>query len=58
MSLLTSDRSTPSSTAPAPEPTSADEHGRARWERPALVALLVGTGVLYLWGLGASGPNR
>jgi 4-amino-4-deoxy-L-arabinose transferase-like glycosyltransferase len=55
MSLLTADRSTPSPTAPAPEPTSADEHGRARWERPALVALLVGTGVLYLWGLGASG---
>src|SRR6058998_3460982 len=26
-----------------------------RWERPALLALLVGTGVLYLWGLGASG---
>ncbi|ABD09706.1 MULTISPECIES: ArnT family glycosyltransferase [Frankia] len=27
----------------------------ARWVRPALVTLLVGTGVLYLWGLGASG---
>ncbi|HUD17026.1 MAG TPA: glycosyltransferase family 39 protein, partial [Acidimicrobiales bacterium] len=25
------------------------------WVRPALVALLVGTGVLYLWGLGQSG---
>ena len=25
------------------------------WARPALLALLVGTGVLYLWGLGASG---
>ncbi len=25
------------------------------WVRPALVALLVGTGFLYLWGLGASG---
>jgi 4-amino-4-deoxy-L-arabinose transferase-like glycosyltransferase len=25
------------------------------WVRPALVALLVGTAVLYLWGLGASG---
>ncbi|HEY5109118.1 MAG TPA: glycosyltransferase family 39 protein, partial [Acidimicrobiales bacterium] len=25
------------------------------WVRPALLALLVGTGVLYLWGLGASG---
>ncbi len=26
-----------------------------RWARPALVALLVGTAVLYIWGLGASG---
>jgi 4-amino-4-deoxy-L-arabinose transferase-like glycosyltransferase len=26
-----------------------------RWARPALLALLVGTGVLYIWGLGASG---
>ncbi len=25
------------------------------WVRPALVTLLVGTGVLYLWGLGGSG---
>ena len=25
------------------------------WVRPALLVLLVGTGVLYLWGLGASG---
>jgi len=25
------------------------------WVRPALLALLVGTGFLYLWGLGASG---
>src|SRR4051812_20319917 len=25
------------------------------WARPALLALLVATGVLYLWGLGASG---
>jgi 4-amino-4-deoxy-L-arabinose transferase-like glycosyltransferase len=25
------------------------------WVRPALFALLLGTGVLYLWGLGASG---
>ena len=28
---------------------------RTRWERPALVALLAATAVLYLWGLGASG---
>ena len=26
-----------------------------RWERPGLLALLVGTAVLYLWGLGSSG---
>ncbi|MGS2617371.1 ArnT family glycosyltransferase [Micromonospora sp. LZ34] len=26
-----------------------------RWTRPALVALLLATGLLYLWGLGASG---
>jgi 4-amino-4-deoxy-L-arabinose transferase-like glycosyltransferase len=26
-----------------------------RWERPALLALLVGTALLYLWNLGASG---
>ena len=26
-----------------------------RWTRPAFWALLVGTGVLYLWGLGSSG---
>jgi len=26
-----------------------------RWARPALAALLVGTAVLYLWGLGSSG---
>ena len=25
------------------------------WVRPALIALLVGTGVLYVWGLGSSG---
>ncbi|WP_069163813.1 ArnT family glycosyltransferase [Nocardia altamirensis] len=26
-----------------------------RWARPSLAALLIGTAVLYLWGLGASG---
>src|SRR6478735_11720421 len=30
------------------------EHDPA-WVRPCLLALLVGTAVLYLWGLGASG---
>ena len=28
---------------------------RSRWERPALLALLAGTAVLYLWNLSASG---
>jgi 4-amino-4-deoxy-L-arabinose transferase-like glycosyltransferase len=28
---------------------------RERWYRPALAGLLLGTGVLYLWGLGESG---
>jgi 4-amino-4-deoxy-L-arabinose transferase-like glycosyltransferase len=28
---------------------------RRRWHRPALLALLAGTAVLYLWGLGSSG---
>src|SRR5512132_3667205 len=52
MSLLTQDR--PAAPAePAPDRTPAP--GRARWERPALAVLLVGTALLYLWGLGASG---
>jgi 4-amino-4-deoxy-L-arabinose transferase-like glycosyltransferase len=29
--------------------------GRPRWELPALAALLIGTAVLYLWNLSASG---
>ena len=29
--------------------------GSARWERPALLGLLLATAVLYLWDLGASG---
>jgi 4-amino-4-deoxy-L-arabinose transferase-like glycosyltransferase len=29
--------------------------GDATWVRPSLLALLVGTAVLYMWGLGASG---
>src|SRR5665811_746655 len=32
----------------------ASQHEQ-RWARPALIVLLVATGVLYLWGLGASG---
>ena len=55
MSLLTATRPAPVPAAPTPETTLPPDGGRARWERPALVALLLGTGVLYLWGLGASG---
>ena len=47
---------------PAPAPPSGwlarVARGRPQdpaWVRPALVVLLVGTGFLYLWGLGASG---
>ncbi|MCZ7437992.1 glycosyltransferase family 39 protein [Micromonospora sp. WMMC241] len=44
--------------APVPEPTSTPADRPAddpRWARPALLGLLAATGVLYLWGLGASG---
>ena len=56
-----------SSTAPAPTRTTTRPRrltlartwrGRdddPAWVRPTLVGLLLGTGVLYLWGLGASG---
>ncbi|WP_433120829.1 ArnT family glycosyltransferase [Micromonospora sp. CA-246542] len=52
---------TPGDPVGPPHPsTRPEEHpppaGRAAtWTRPALVALLLGTGLLYLWGLGASG---
>jgi len=39
-------------------PTTAEPRpsaGNPRWVRPAVFALLLGTAVLYLWGLGASG---
>src|SRR5262245_16322186 len=39
-------------TAPAPEPRGDVQ---PRWVRPALFALLAGTAVLYLWGLGSHG---
>jgi len=49
--------------APDPDRPSPGRFGRLvrgrpddpAWVRPALLTLLVGTGVLYLWGLGASG---
>ncbi|WP_423464165.1 glycosyltransferase family 39 protein [Promicromonospora sp. MS192] len=36
-------------------PQSPDRASRARWERPALLGLLLVTALLYLWGLSASG---
>src|SRR5437773_10857596 len=46
--------------APAPERRRLSRLVRGRpddepWVRPALLALLLGTALLYLWGLGASG---
>src|SRR5438270_2278276 len=48
--------------APVRPPTAAPaaddrpgEPGRPAWARPALIALLLGTAVLYLWGLAANG---
>ncbi|HET6908609.1 MAG TPA: glycosyltransferase family 39 protein [Mycobacteriales bacterium] len=40
-------------TPAAPPPPTARRD--PRWVRPSLIALLIGTAVLYLWGLGASG---
>lgn len=45
---------TVTATAP-PEALPAPSEPRPRWVRPALLALLAATAVLYLWGLGASG---
>ncbi|GAB2611293.1 hypothetical protein Aab01nite_66530 [Paractinoplanes abujensis] len=47
-------------TLPVPPPVAQDVPPRApaptpAWVRPALIALLVATGVLYLWGLGRNG---
>ncbi|WP_019810496.1 ArnT family glycosyltransferase [Saccharomonospora halophila] len=36
-------------------PEGATGSGRSRWEWAALAVLLVGTAVLYLWGLGSTG---
>ncbi len=36
-------------------PAEPRDEARARWERPALLALLVATAVLYLWALGSIG---
>ena len=45
---MTSDVQTTAGQTPVPDV-------RPRWERPGLLALLAGTAVLYLWGLGANG---
>ncbi|OYN77347.1 glycosyltransferase family 39 protein [Mycolicibacterium sphagni] len=37
------------------DPQDAPRAARPRWVRPALAALLLGTALLYLWGLGAAG---
>ena len=50
--------SEPPATAPPSGRLTRLVRGRAEdpaWVRPALITLLVGTGVLYLWGLGQSG---
>ena len=39
--------------APPLEPET--QSGDPRWVRPSVAALLIATGVLYLWGLGAQG---
>src|ERR1700710_1379799 len=44
----------PRLSSPARE-ADAEHHLDPAWVRPALLGLLVATGVLYLWGLGASG---
>ncbi len=46
--------SAPDPAAPTPVPTAAAPL-RPRWELPSLAALLLGTAVIYLWNLSASG---
>ena len=50
--MHTSTLPAPTRQAPAPPPS---RPSRPRWERPALLALLAGTALLYLWNLSASG---
>ena len=45
---VTADHRTPQLAGPTESP-------QPRWARPGLLALLAGTAVLYLWGLGSSG---
>ena len=57
--MHTSTLPAPARPAPAPPPAPGRHRtatpSRPRWERPALLALLAGTALLYLWGLSASG---
>jgi 4-amino-4-deoxy-L-arabinose transferase-like glycosyltransferase len=54
---LTMPRPTATGDATAPVDTTAPAGAgeTPRWVRPALAGLLIATGLLYLWGLGASG---
>src|ERR1700733_390001 len=45
----------PMPATPVPAEDAAPAVRRPRWELPALAALLIGTAILYLWDLGASG---
>ena len=45
----------PAATRPRRHRRSGPSPTRSRWERPALLALLAGTAVVYLWNLSASG---
>ncbi|MFV0134957.1 glycosyltransferase family 39 protein [Streptomyces sp. HMX87] len=52
---LQDDRSRVGSTAPPTAPPADDGPAGPRWARPAMIGLLLGTGLLYLYGLSASG---
>ncbi|MFC4586756.1 glycosyltransferase family 39 protein [Sphaerisporangium corydalis] len=54
MTTALGDTASPGSTAPR-RPWTTGASSDPRWARPALLGLLAGTAVLYLWGLGASG---
>jgi len=46
---------TPRRRPPSPRFGARRQGGDSRWVRPALITLLAGTAVLYLWGLGSEG---
>ena len=53
--VIAADPAAPAGPASAGSTRTATAPARPAWERPALAGLLVATGVLYIWGLGASG---